>query len=96
MGGGVRSPPPEPSFPPRRNREEWRLPWPDFHELRVDSPTRPKGPTVKIQVQQSDLARALTAVANVVSSKTTLPILSTILFDAKKSTLTLAATDLDV
>ena len=55
-----------------------------------------KGPTVKIQVQQPDLVRALGAVANVVSSKTTLPILSTILFDATKSGLTLAATDLDV
>jgi DNA polymerase-3 subunit beta len=51
---------------------------------------------VKIQVPQSDLAAALSAVANVVSSKTTLPILSTILFDASKSGLTLAATDLDV
>lgn len=55
-----------------------------------------KGPAVKIQVQQSDLARALGAVANVVSNKTTLPILSTILFDAEKGDLTLAATDLDV
>ena len=51
---------------------------------------------MKIQVQQPDLVRALGAVANVVSSKTTLPILSTILFDASKSGLTLAATDLDV
>ena len=51
---------------------------------------------MKIQVQQPDLVRALGAVANVVSSKTTLPILSTILFDATKSGLTLAATDLDV
>lgn len=51
---------------------------------------------MKIQVQQTDLARALSAVANVVSSKTTLPILSTILFDSSKDGLTLAATDLDV
>lgn len=51
---------------------------------------------MKIQVQQPDLVRALGAVANVVSSKTTLPILSTILFDATKDGLTLAATDLDV
>lgn len=51
---------------------------------------------MKIQVQQPDLVRALSAVANVVSSKTTLPILSTILFDATKDGLTLAATDLDV
>jgi DNA polymerase-3 subunit beta len=51
---------------------------------------------VKIQVQQSELARALGAVANVVSSKATLPILSTILFDVQKKELTLAATDLDV
>jgi len=51
---------------------------------------------VKIQVQQNELVRALGAVANVVSSKATLPILSTILFDQKGKTLTLAATDLDV
>jgi DNA polymerase-3 subunit beta len=51
---------------------------------------------VKIQVPQSDLARGLSAVANVVSNKTTLPILSTILFDAEDDNLTLAATDLDV
>jgi DNA polymerase III subunit beta len=51
---------------------------------------------VKIQVPQNDLVRGLSAVANVVSSKTTLPILSTILFDAEGDALTLAATDLDV
>lgn len=51
---------------------------------------------MKIQVPQPELVRALTAVANVVSSKTTLPILSTILFDAEGDQLTLAATDLDV
>ncbi len=51
---------------------------------------------MKIQVQQNDLVRALGAVATVVSTKATLPILSTILFDAKGGTLTLAATDLDV
>ena len=51
---------------------------------------------MKIQVQQSDPVRGLSAVANVVSSKTTLPILSTILFDAEDDGLTLAATDLDV
>jgi DNA polymerase-3 subunit beta len=51
---------------------------------------------VKIQVQQSELVRALGAVASVVSNKTTLPILSTILFDAEGDALTLAATDLDV
>lgn len=51
---------------------------------------------MKIQVSQAELARALGAVANVVSSKTTLPILSTILFDARAGGLTLAATDLDV
>lgn len=51
---------------------------------------------MKIQLNQPDLARALGAVANVVSNKTTLPILSTILFDAQDDGLTLAATDLDV
>jgi DNA polymerase-3 subunit beta len=51
---------------------------------------------LKIQVQQSELVRALVAVASVVSNKTTLPILSTILFDAEGDSLTLAATDLDV
>lgn len=51
---------------------------------------------MKVKVQQSDLVRGLSAVANVVSSKTTLPILSTILFDAADDGLTLAATDLDV
>lgn len=51
---------------------------------------------MKIQVQQGDLVRSLGAVANVVSSKTTLPILSTILFETSGKELTLAATDLDV
>ena len=51
---------------------------------------------MKVKVQQSELVRGLSAVANVVSSKTTLPILSTILFDAEEDGLTLAATDLDV
>lgn len=51
---------------------------------------------MKIQLQQADLSRALNAVANVVSTKTTLPILSTILFDVQKDGMTLAATDLDV
>ncbi len=59
-------------------------------------PSASKGPAVKIQVQQSELVRALGAVASVVSNKTTLPILSTILFDADGEALTLAATDLDV
>jgi len=51
---------------------------------------------VKIQVSQTDLVHALGGVANVVSTKATLPILSTILFDARDGILTLAATDLDV
>ncbi len=64
--------------------------------LQREPHSRPKGQPVKIQVPQSDLARGLSAVANVVSNKTTLPILSTILFDAESDALTLAATDLDV
>ncbi len=51
---------------------------------------------MKIQVQQGDLARSLGAVASVVSTRATLPILSTILFEANGKELTLAATDLDV
>ena len=51
---------------------------------------------MKIQVSQTDLVHALGGVANVVSTKATLPILSTILFDARDGILTLAATDLDV
>jgi DNA polymerase-3 subunit beta len=51
---------------------------------------------VKITIQQAALQQALSVVANVVPSKTTLPILTSILCEAEGERLTLSATNLDI
>jgi len=51
---------------------------------------------MKIKVSKDVLLPAIQIAQNVVSSKTTLPILSNMLIDAKKSTLRLNTTDLDI
>ncbi len=54
------------------------------------------GPVVKFEIQQEDLQKALDVIANVVPSKTTLPILTCVLLEATKESLTLSATNLDI
>ena len=54
------------------------------------------GPVVKFEIQQEDLQKALDVIAAVVPSKTTLPILSCVLLEATKESLTLSATNLDI
>ncbi len=51
---------------------------------------------MKFEIQQEDLQKALDVIANVVPSKTTLPILSCVLVEATKESLTLSATNLDI
>lgn len=51
---------------------------------------------MKIKISKENLLIGIQAVQNVVSSKTTLPILSNILIEAKKDSLKLNATDLDI
>lgn len=51
---------------------------------------------MKFEIQQEDLQKALDVIANVVPSKTTLPILSCVLLEATKESLTLSATNLDI
>ena len=51
---------------------------------------------MKLRVPKDILLSAIQTVQNVVSSKTTLPILSNILIETKKSTLRFNATDLDI
>jgi len=51
---------------------------------------------VKFEIQQDELQKALDTVANVVPSKTTLPILTCILLEADGERLTLSATNLDI
>ena len=52
---------------------------------------------MKFSLMQDDLRKALQVVASVVPSKSTLPILETVLIDVSAdSTLTLTATDLDI
>ncbi|MCK5259870.1 MAG: DNA polymerase III subunit beta, partial [Candidatus Omnitrophica bacterium] len=51
---------------------------------------------MKLKVPKDILSSAIQTVQNVVSSKTTLPILSNILIEAKKSKLRFNATDLDI
>lgn len=51
---------------------------------------------MKFIVQSNELQKALAKIAGVVPSKSTLPILENILFELKKNTLRLAATDLEV
>ncbi|MBN1869828.1 MAG: DNA polymerase III subunit beta [Candidatus Omnitrophica bacterium] len=51
---------------------------------------------MKLKVPKDTLLSGIQIVQNIVSSKTTLPILSNMLIDLKKSTLRLNATDLDI
>jgi len=51
---------------------------------------------MKFTVASNDLQKVLTRIIGVVPSKSTLPILENILFDLKKNTLRLSATDLEV
>jgi DNA polymerase-3 subunit beta len=51
---------------------------------------------VKFAIQQDDLQKALDIIANVVPAKTTLPILTCVLMEAKGGRLTLSATNLDI
>jgi len=51
---------------------------------------------VKFAIQQEDLQKALDVIANVVPAKTTLPILTCVLMEAKEGKLTLSATNLDI
>ena len=51
---------------------------------------------MKFTVASNDLQRVLARIIGVVPSKSTLPILENILFDLKKNTLRLSATDLEV
>jgi DNA polymerase-3 subunit beta len=51
---------------------------------------------VKFEIQQDDLQKALDVIANVVPTKTTLPILTCILMEAADGRLTLSATNLDI
>lgn len=51
---------------------------------------------MKLEVTQENLARALSTVARVAQSKTSLPVLNNILFRADNNQLTLAATNLEI
>jgi len=51
---------------------------------------------VKFEIQQEDLQKALDIIANVVPTKTTLPILTCILMEVGDDRLTLSATNLDI
>jgi len=51
---------------------------------------------LKFAIQQDDLQKALDVIANVVPAKTTLPILTCVLMEAKGGRLTLSATNLDI
>jgi len=51
---------------------------------------------VKFEIQQEDLQKALDIIANVVPTKTTLPILTCVLMEAADGRLTLSATNLDI
>ena len=57
---------------------------------------RPEDPEVKFEIQHEELQKALDVIANVVPSKTTLPILTCVLMEAQEGRLTLSATNLDV
>ena len=51
---------------------------------------------MKFNVNQQDLQQALNYCQGVIEKRSTLPILSNILLDAKKDKLTITATDLDL
>ena len=62
---------------------EYILDWEDVNKM-------------KFKIPKNELLSAIQTVQNVVSSKMTLPILSNILIDARKSKLKMNATDLDI
>ncbi len=51
---------------------------------------------MKLEIQQEDLQKALAVVANVIPAKTTMPILTCILLEAKEGQMQLSATNLDI
>ena len=51
---------------------------------------------MKFSVNQKDLQEALSYCQGVIEKRSTLPILSNVLFDASNSKLTITATDLDL
>ena len=51
---------------------------------------------MKFEIQQEDLQKALDIIANVVPTKTTLPILTCVLMEVAGDRLTLSATNLDI
>lgn len=51
---------------------------------------------MKFTIQQDDLQKALSVVANVVSGKTTMPILTCVLLEVEDGKLTVSATNLDI
>ena len=51
---------------------------------------------MKFNVNQQDLQQALSYCQGVIEKRSTLPILSNVLLDAKNSKLTITATDLDL
>src|SRR5690606_26302486 len=54
------------------------------------------GPNMKLTIERGDLLNALSHVQNIVERRTTIPILSNVLLEAKKGELRLTATDLDI
>jgi DNA polymerase-3 subunit beta len=64
-----------------------------------DAPAEPRGSAgaspMKIEVRKADLGQAISTVSRATSLRSTLPILSNILFDAEEDSVRLTATDLD-
>lgn len=69
-----------------------------YHGHPARDPTRPEtgGPSLKFEIQQDELQKALDIIANVVPAKTTLPILTCVLLEAEDDGLRLSATNLDI
>ena len=51
---------------------------------------------MKISVEKNNIFKSLSHVQNIVEKKNTIPVLSNILIEAKKNTLVLSATDMDI
>lgn len=51
---------------------------------------------MKLTISKSDFIKSLSFVQNVVENKTTIPILSNVLLEAKQGRLHLSATDMDI
>ena len=67
-----------------------------YHGHPVRDSTRTGGPSLKFEIQQDELQKALDIIANVVPAKTTLPILTCVLLEAEDEHLKLSATNLDI